>query len=301
MELQMDHISKQFQDKIAVDHVSLCITPGVWSLLGANGAGKTTLMRMIAGIMKPNTGNINYDGIPIAVLGEAYRDRLGYLPQEFGFYPEFTVQAYLEYVAALKGLIKEHTRNKIEALLQKLSLSDLKRKKIKTLSGGTKRRVGIAQALLNDPDILLLDEPTSGLDPGERIRLRNMLAEFAQEKIVFISTHIVPDVEYLATRHAILKDGKIISVGTTEELVTQLEGKVWTCKIPATELSKYEKILQIVTLRNEGNEGDAENGTLSIRYLAQESAVPGSLATTPRLEDLYLWLFPQGSLEKEGV
>ena len=188
MELTLEHVSKQFKDrqnsKTAVDDVSLKFGPGVWGLLGANGSGKTTLMRMICGIMKPTAGRICYDGIPIDQLGDAYRDVIGYLPQEFGFYPEFTVQQYLEYIAALKGLTDQQTRQKIDELLIRLSLEDVRKKRITKLSGGMKRRVGIGQALLNDPEFLVLDEPTSGLDPGERVRFRNLLSEFAHDRIV---------------------------------------------------------------------------------------------------------------------
>lgn len=208
MELCLEQVSKSFQDNRAVDDVSLRITPGVWGLLGANGAGKTTLMRMIAGILKPDKGRITYDGMRIDSLGEAYRDIFGYLPQEFGFYPEFTVRDYLEYMAALKGLKPGWSRRKIGELLETLTLEDVKNKKIVRLSGGMKRRVGIAQALLNEPEILILDEPTSGLDPGERVRFRNLLSEFAHDRIVLISTHIVPDVEYIAMKNAVMKDGK---------------------------------------------------------------------------------------------
>lgn len=165
-------------------------------------------MRMIAGILKPDKGRITYDGMRIDSLGEAYRDIFGYLPQEFGFYPEFTVRDYLEYMAALKGLKPGWSRRKIGELLETLTLEDVKNKKIVRLSGGMKRRVGIAQALLNEPEILILDEPTSGLDPGERVRFRNLLSEFAHDRIVLISTHIVPDVEYIAMKNAVMKDGK---------------------------------------------------------------------------------------------
>ena len=191
MELSIEHISKSYKDKQAVADVSLRITPGVWGLLGANGAGKTTLMRMVAGIMKPDSGRVLYNGVSIDVLKEAYRDIFGYLPQEFGFYPEFTVTDYLEYVAALKGLTKKDTKEKLEELLDKMTLYDVRNKKITRLSGGMKRRVGIAQSLLNEPEVLILDEPTSGLDPGERVRFRNLLSEFAHERIVLISTDIV--------------------------------------------------------------------------------------------------------------
>lgn len=238
MELYIEHISKQFKDMTAVDDVSLHIAPGVWGLLGANGAGKTTLMRMIAGIMKPSAGKILYDGIPISHLKEKYRDVFGYLPQEFGFYPEFTVKDYLEYVSVLKGLNTKESKRKINELMEQLTLSHVRNKKIAKLSGGMKRRVGIAQALLNDPEVLILDEPTSGLDPGERVRFRNLLSEFAHDRIVLISTHIVPDVEYIATQNAVMKDGRLLAKGTTEELVKMIDGKVWTALIPMDCLPK---------------------------------------------------------------
>ena len=276
MELLIDKVSKKFKDKKAVDHISLELMPGVWGLLGANGAGKTTLMRMIAGIMQPTSGQVLYDGVPIQTLGEGYRDVFGFLPQEFGFYPEFTVKDYLAYVAALKGLTERESRRRIRELLERV---------------GMKRRVGIAQALLNDPEILILDEPTGGLDPGERVRFRNLLSEFAHDRIVLISTHIVPDVEYIATCHAIIRDGRLLATGTTEELVRLVEGKVWSCTIPARAVPEYESRLQIISLRNEND------GSVSIRYLAENPCNDISVPSVPRLEDLYLWLFPQGGVE----
>lgn len=292
MELRIEHITKQYKDKLAVDDVSLSVTPGVWGLLGANGAGKTTLMRMIAGIMEPTSGRILYDGIPIGTLKESYRDIFGYLPQEFGFYPEFTVKDYLEYVAVLKGLSRKDAGRKIEELLERLSLADVRKKRIAKLSGGMKRRVGIAQALLNDPEILILDEPTSGLDPGERIRFRNLLSEFAHDRIVVISTHIVSDVEYIASKNAVMKDGKIIQIGSTESLVQAVAGKVWQCHVPAHDVGKYERSMQVVNLKNE------PDGTIALRYLSEQKMTKDSLTAKPRLEDLYLWLFPQEREEK---
>lgn len=292
MELYIEHISKQFKDITAVDDVSLHITPGVWGLLGANGAGKTTLMRIIAGIMKPTSGTIRYDGIPINELKENYRDVFGYLPQEFGFYPEFTVKDYLEYVSVLKGLTEKDSKRKINELLEQLTLSHVKNKKIARLSGGMKRRVGIAQALLNEPEILILDEPTSGLDPGERVRFRNLLSEFAHDRIVLISTHIVSDVEYIATQNAIMKGGKLLASGTTEELVKLVDKKVWTAHIPINCLQEYERKLQIVNIRNE------DNGQISIRYLAEQPYTNDSLPVPSHLEDLYLWLFPQEATDR---
>lgn len=292
MELCMEHVSKQFKDITAVDDVSLHITPGVWGLLGANGAGKTTLMRMIAGIMTPSCGEIFYDGIPIRELKESYRDVFGYLPQEFGFYPEFTVKDYLEYVAVLKGLTPKDSKRRIHELLEQMTLSHVRNKKIIKLSGGMKRRVGIAQALLNEPEVLILDEPTSGLDPGERVRFRNLLSEFAHDRIVLISTHIVSDVEYIATQNAVMKGGKLIARGTTEELVRLVEGKIWTAQIPMNRLPEYERKLQIVNVRNE------DAGQISIRYLAAEPYIEDSIPASPHLEDLYLWMFPQKNIDR---
>ncbi len=293
MELSIENITKIYKDKRAVDDVSLRITPGVWGLLGANGAGKTTLMRIVAGIMKPDAGNISYNGIPITVLKEAYRDVFGYLPQEFGFYPEFTVVDYLEYVAALKGLTVKDTKRKVEELLEGMTLYDVRNKKIVKLSGGMKRRVGIAQALLNDPEVLILDEPTSGLDPGERVRFRNLLSEFAHDRIVLISTHIVSDIEYIAMQNAVMKEGKIVAGGTTEELVKLVEGKVWKSVIPIERLADYEKKCRIVNLKNE------DAGTVCIRYLSKEAVAAHSAPETARLEDLYLWLFPEALSAKQ--
>ncbi|MBS5958305.1 MAG: ABC transporter ATP-binding protein [Clostridiales bacterium] len=295
MELKIKKLSKQFKDKTAVDDVSLTLTPGIWGLLGANGAGKTTLMRMLAGILKPARGEIFYNGKDIHTMGEAYRDRLGYLPQEFGFFHDFTVKDYLEYVAALKDVPVRETRNKIDNLLQTLTLTDVRDKKIIKLSGGMKRRVGIAQAMLNDPKILIMDEPTAGLDPGERVRFRNLVSEFSHGRIVLISTHIVSDIEYISTKNAIMKAGKIVDVGTTDELVKQVKGKVWTCVVPAEKITLYEMQLRIINQRSEGND------QVSIRYLSDEGKTSNSVLATPRLEDLYLWLFPQEEISERGI
>ncbi len=293
MELYVEHLTKHFKDLTAVNDVSLQITPGVWGLLGANGAGKTTLMRMIAGIMSPSSGQICYDGIPINDLKESYRDVFGYLPQDFGFYPEFTVKDYLEYISVLKGLTPKDSKRRINELLEQMTLCQVRNKKIIKLSGGMKRRVGIAQALLNEPEILILDEPTSGLDPGERVRFRNLLSEFAHDRIVLISTHIVSDVEYIATQNAVMKGGKLLAKGTTEELVKLVDGKVWTARIPINRLPEYERHMPIVNIRNE------DSGRISIRYLADAPCIEESTPAAPHLEDLYLWLFPQETIDKK--
>ncbi|MBU5304251.1 ABC transporter ATP-binding protein [Eubacterium callanderi] len=293
MELKINRLTKQYKDKLAVDNVSLKLTPGIWGLLGANGAGKTTMMRMVAGILKPTSGGVFYDGLSIDDLGESYRDIFGYLPQTFGFYPEFTVKSYLEYMSALKGIGKKDASLTIERLLQMLALSEVKNKKIRRLSGGMQRRVGIAQALLNDPEILILDEPTSGLDPGERVRFRNILAEFAKERIILISTHIVSDVENIATRNAVMKDGRIIAAGSTDALVAVMKGRVWRTEVSESDLFKCERLVRIANIRSESG------GRVSLRYLAENPVLPGSAPETPRLEDLYLWLFPEDSGTEE--
>ena len=285
MNIELQNLTKRFGKKTAVDSVSLTLTPGVWGLIGANGAGKTTLMRMLAGILTPTSGRVLCDGADTRVMGEAWRDMLGYLPQNFGFYPEFTVADYLDYMAALKGLEKQAARRKIEELCEILSLTRVYKNKIKKLSGGTQRRVGIAQALLNDPEVLILDEPTSGLDPGERVRFRNLLSEFARDRIVLISTHIVSDIEYIAAENAIMKDGKLIDVGTTEQLLRAVEGRVFTALVPDGLLAQTEREVRVVSLKNEGG------GETLVRYVAEGPLLRGSEFAEPRLEDLYLWLF----------
>ncbi len=221
MELVLDCVSKQYQNKIAVDSLSVAIKPGVVGLLGANGAGKTTLMRMVCGILKPTSGTIEFDGLDVS--DEMYRDRLGYLPQDFGYYPNFTGYDFLMYMAMLKGIEKASAKRKCEELLNIVNLEQAAKKKIKTYSGGMKQRLGIAQAVLNHPQILILDEPTAGLDPKERVRFRNLIAELGKEAIVILSTHIVSDIEHIADRILIMKDGGLIFDGTNEQIGMDLE------------------------------------------------------------------------------
>lgn len=216
MELHIDRLTKQYQNKIAVDRVSLQLKHGVYGLLGANGAGKTTFMRMLCGVLKPTSGTITFDGID--VFSEEYRAELGYLPQDFGYYPEFTGLDFLLYMASLKGLTKSEAKRKSNELLESVSLSDAAKKKISTYSGGMKQRLGIAQALLNDPKIIVLDEPTAGLDPKERVRFRNIIKDLGKESIVLLSTHIVSDIEHIADTVLMMKDGKIIYNGSAEQI-----------------------------------------------------------------------------------
>ena len=221
MELIIDRLTKQYQNKIAVDRISLKMHKGVYGLLGANGAGKTTLMRMLCGILKPTSGTITFDNLDVTT--EEYRSELGYLPQDFGYYPEFTGMDFLLYMAALKGLDKSYAKRKASQLLKEVSLQDKANKKIKTYSGGMKQRLGIAQALLNDPKILVLDEPTAGLDPKERVKFRDMIAELGKESIVLLSTHIISDIEHIADVVLMIKNGQLIYQGKQDDGLEDLE------------------------------------------------------------------------------
>lgn len=221
MELVISRLSKQYKNKIAADRISVTLHRGVYGLLGANGAGKTTLMRIICGILKPDSGTVSFDGIDVSQ--EEYRSVLGYLPQDFGYYPEFTGKDFLLYMAALKGLEKPLAKRKADELLTLVSLQNMAKKKIKTYSGGMKQRLGIAQALLNEPKLLILDEPTAGLDPKERVRFRNLIETLGKESIVLLSTHIVSDIEHIADEILMMKEGRLIYCGKWDETKGDLE------------------------------------------------------------------------------
>lgn len=231
MELIVDRVTKQYKNKIAVDRISLKLQEGVHGLLGANGAGKTTLMRMICGILTPTSGTIRFDGLDVGT--EEYRSILGYLPQDFGYYPDFTGRDFLMYMAALKGLDKPWARRRCDELLQNVSLEEAASSKIKTYSGGMKQRLGIAQALLNTPKLLILDEPTAGLDPKERVRFRDLIEECGKNAVVLLSTHIVSDIEHAADDIIMIRDGQCIcsevwdgSRGDLEEFYLEQFGEV---------------------------------------------------------------------------
>ena len=221
MELVIDRLSKQYKNKIAVDRVSVKLTTGVYGLLGANGAGKSTLMRMICGILKPTSGTVTFDGMSVET--EAFRSILGYLPQDFGYYPEFSGRDFILYMAALKGISKREAKKRSDELLKLVGLEDVADKKIKTYSGGMKQRVGIAQALLNNPKLLILDEPTAGLDPKERVRFRNLIEKIGDDCIVILSTHIVSDVEHISDQVMMMKDGRFIFQGKWSDKDESLE------------------------------------------------------------------------------
>lgn len=216
MELIVDRLTKQYQNKIAVDSINLKLNCGIYGLLGENGAGKTTFIRMLCGILKPTNGTVTFDGMDVS--SEEYRAILGYLPQEFGYYPDFTGMDFLLYMSSLKGLTKTTAKRKAIKLFELVNLSDCAKKKIKTYSGGMKQRLGIAQALLNDPKVIILDEPTAGLDPKERVRFRNLIKELGKDSIILLSTHIVSDIENIADDVIMMKDGQIIFEGATSDI-----------------------------------------------------------------------------------
>ena len=284
MELSIDRLTKHFGRKIAVDCVSAALTPGVYGLLGANGAGKTTLMRMLCAILEPTSGEVRLDGKDVVAMGEAYRDVLGYLPQDFGYYPSYTAAEFLSYIAALKGIPRDAAGKKVQKLLHMLDLAAVADKKIKTFSGGMKQRVGIAQALLNDPQVLILDEPTSGLDPKERVRLRNLLSEYAGNKIVILSTHIVSDVEAIADQVFIMNAGRFIAHGTVQELAQQVRGKVWELTVPREKARLWQEDFTVANYRHEGE-------SVVLRIISEEAPDPAATACEPILDDAYLYHF----------
>ncbi len=286
MELVLDRVTKQYSAKLACDRVSARMGPGVYGLLGANGAGKTTLMRMICGVLRPTSGSIRFGGMEVD--SEAYRASLGYLPQEFGYYPEFTAQDFLLYLAALKGLPRQQAGLQTEELLELVGLASQRRKKIRTFSGGMRRRLGIAQALLGSPQLLVLDEPTAGLDPSERVRFRNLIARLGETRTVLLSTHIVSDVEHIAGIILLLKDGVLLQSGTRRQVLETVAGKVWTCTVPAAQAEE-------LCARYPAADVHPEAGGTALRLIAPEAPCDGAQPAEPNLEDLYLSVFQEVS------
>ena len=284
MELVLQHLSKQYGTKKAVDDVSSILTPGVYGLLGANGAGKTTLMRMVCGVLKPTSGNILLGKKTIEELGERYYSHLGYMPQDFGFYPDFTAREFMLYMAAVKGLDKKKAKDRTEKLLEMVNLQEVADKKVKTYSGGMKQRLGIAQAELNDPGILILDEPTAGLDPKERVRFRNLISVFSKKKIVILSTHIVSDVSYIADTILMMKGGTILLQEPAATVTDDIEGKVWELLVDERAAAVYSSRFTVVNLHH-------ENGMVRLRIVNETAPSADAITVPPSLEDLFLYHF----------
>ena len=285
MELSLDHLSKQYGSKIAVDSISATLTPGVYGLLGANGAGKTTLMRMLCGILEPTSGEVLFNDHEITAMGATYRNMLGYLPQDFGYYPNYTAMEFMLYMAALKGIPRNIAVKRIKKLLTTVDLNHVASNRIRTFSGGMKQRVGIAQALLNNPKVLILDEPTAGLDPKERVRFRNLLSEYAGDKIVILSTHIVSDIEAIADEVLLMKKGRIVQRGTVPELVQKAQGRVWELAVSPREAQMWQAQATVANLRHEGNH-------VVLRIVSDKMPSQSAVPCSASLEDLYLYYFP---------
>lgn len=285
MELRLDRVTKKYGRKLAVDRLSAVMDCGVYGLLGANGAGKTTLMRMVCDIQTPTEGEILLNGAPIRDMGEEYRNLLGYLPQNFGYYPDFTPWRFMLYIGALKGLSKGAAKEKSMELLNEVGLWEVRNKKIRTFSGGMKQRLGIAQAMLNNPEILILDEPTAGLDPKERVRFRNLISAMAQNRLVLFSTHIVSDIEYIAKKILVMKEGQVIQEGSPQEILKTVEGKVWECVVPAKWADDMARRFNVGNLKN------VEDGKALLRIIQEEKPMEGAEPAEPTLEDVYLYYF----------
>lgn len=294
MELRLDRLTKQFGSAIAVDRLSATLTPGVYGLLGANGAGKTTLMRMICDVLKPTSGSVVWNGAPIERLGERYRSVLGYLPQDFGYYPDFSALDFMLYLSALKGLDSKAAKRRSMELLDLVGLKNVAKRKVKTFSGGMKQRLGIAQAVINDPQVLVLDEPTAGLDPKERVRFRNLISALAQDKVVILSTHIVSDVEYIADEILIMRAGQIVASGTIEEILAQVSGVVWECVVTPREADVMSARMAVGNVRYD------HAGMAIVRIVSDTAPHSSARLVEPTLEDVYLYIFQEGSVSQEN-
>ena len=292
MDLRICNLSKDFDGFKAVNNFSYHMDCGVYGLLGVNGAGKTTLMRMLTTLMHPTSGQITWDGEDIFAMDGKYRMLLGYLPQDFGYYPDFSVYDYLMYIATLKGIRPAVAKQRVKELLKQVGLVKARNKKMKTLSGGMKRRAGIAQAMLNDPKILILDEPTAGLDPSERIRFRNLISELSEDRIVLLSTHIVSDIEYIANDILLMKDGQLVISGTSEDIIDSMPESVWISCVSKNSIDyclKKFKVSNVKTIP-----GGAE-----LLIISRKQPTENAIQVDATLEDVFLYYFGERAGEDD--
>jgi len=284
--LEIRNLTKTYGRKKANDNITVTLQNGVYGLLGPNGSGKTTIMKQITTLIEPTKGEIIYNGDNIKTLDDKYRALIGYLPQEFGVYKNFSAKQFLQYVAALKGLSKKESRNKIDELLNLVGLYDVRNKVVGKFSGGMKRRVGIAQALLNDPKILVLDEPTAGLDPQERARFRNLLSQISKDKIILLSTHIISDIESIAKETIMIKNGAILMKGNHRDILSAMEGKVYSIKTNNEE--------EAVEIQNSYKTVNIQRGVDDIELRVISDNMPPYKTTQvvePKFEDVYMFYF----------
>ena len=279
--LEIKWLTKKYKDKLALDNFTYTFEKGVYGLLGPNGAGKSTLMNILVDGIKKSGGDIRYNGENITKLGYKYRDIIGYVPQQQGMYDSFTAEEFLNYIANLKGINKKEISDKVTEILEFVNLENVRKKKLGGFSGGMKQRILIAQALINDPDILILDEPTAGLDPNERIRIRNLIAQISINKIVIIATHIVSDIEFIANKIIMLSAGKIIKNGSPSELLSEIDGYVFEEMIEKCNVEMYNQKYLVSGLM-------AGAQQVKIRYICNEKACNGH-KVEPNLEDYYLY------------
>lgn len=284
MNLKIEGITKKYKNNVVLDNFYCNLTPGIYGLVGPNGAGKTTLLRILSTVINPSKGRILINGEDTAIHGEDYRAILGYLPQKLGFYRNYTPVKFLEYISSLKDLDKDTTHTKVPELIKRMNLTSYADKKIKTLSEGVKQRIGIAGALLNDPQILILDEPTLNLDPKERINFRNILSTLSTNKIIIVSTHIISDLEYIAKEIILLKNGQKIDQGTPSSLLNTLSNKVWEAKINESQLKQIEANYQVNQIKNIGS-------NIRIRLISDIKPFNSCYQSEPMLDDLYMYYF----------
>jgi ABC-type multidrug transport system ATPase subunit len=289
MELKIENLYKSYRKKEALKGVSFGLKNGAYGLLGENGAGKSTLMRILATVDFPTKGQVLYDGT--VALDKKYRGLIGYMPQDYSVYPSFTATDLLQYMGVLKGLNKEELKTKIPEVLDFVNLSDVANKKVKSFSGGMKRRIGIAQAIINDPQILIFDEPTAGLDPKERIRFSNIISEMSKDKIVLLSTHIVSDIEAIARNLIIISGGNILKTGSINELVKAVEGQVWEAIIDQEVYGRLTMERSVIHIKQLGK-------NVEVRYVGDKYPNINSMSVEPTLEDYYM--FVSGVPGKEG-
>lgn len=289
MYLELKGITKKYAGKKVVDDLNIEFNKGIYGILGPNGAGKTTLMNMITTLIYPNSGSITLNGKSIYKKEDSYRNIIGYMPQDIGVYPNFTARKQLEYVACLKGLNNKEADKRIQKIAYDVNLADELDKKCGKYSGGMRRRLGLACALLNDPKILILDEPTAGLDPLERIRFRNMISAFSKNMIVIISTHIVTDIENISDYVLMIKKGKLLEHSTPLKLLEGLDGKIWTLNTSVENFYLYEDNKKVTQVKNNGND-------IHIRFISDSIPFPECKQATPEMEDMYMYYFKEDRL-----